>query len=71
MGAPYVNILIQPHYKVCLVLDVSCGWDNMVRLHLKKKKKKKKKKFKKKKKKKKKKNKKKNFLKKKKKEKII
>ncbi|KAG4105370.1 hypothetical protein H8356DRAFT_1418765 [Neocallimastix lanati (nom. inval.)] len=29
MGAPYVNILIQPHYKVCLVLDVSCGWDNM------------------------------------------
>ncbi|KAL6612327.1 hypothetical protein U3516DRAFT_752166 [Neocallimastix sp. 'constans'] len=31
MGALYVVILIQPRYKVCLILVVCCGWNNMIR----------------------------------------
>ncbi|KAG4084849.1 hypothetical protein H8356DRAFT_1435854 [Neocallimastix lanati (nom. inval.)] len=32
IGTLYVDILIQPLYKVCLVLVVCCGWDYMIRL---------------------------------------
>jgi len=48
IGAHYMVILIQPLYKVCLILVVCCSWDNMIRSLKKKKKKKKEKKKKKK-----------------------